>query len=241
MLYLWYAESEVANSSGSGLETESSSRAMHILCYLGSGLAYVPYTSQPSSMQILRARQGFREKLKKIQSIWSHGVTDDQSAAVVCSAALFEELTNDLSGAVEILDQMFSSVLPGYFHDLHSWILLLIFHAKCYRYTNNFSYRQGSCMHWICIYPNVRLCWAIVNFSGRRSQSHQLEILFNYYVRMLQRHQDDLTLPKLWKPISEGLQLYPLSPELYRALIDICNHRMTSHKLRMMFDDYSRK
>lgn len=188
LLYLWYAESEVANSSGSGLETESSSRAMHILCYLGSGLAYVPYNSQPSSMQILRARQGFREKLKKIQSIWSHGVTDDQSAALVCSAALFEELTNDLSGAVEILEHMFSSVLPG-----------------------------------------------------RRSQSHQLEILFNYYVRMLQRHQDDLTLSKLWKPISEGMQLYPLSPELYRALIDICNHRMTSHKLRMMFDDYSRK
>ncbi|KAH0927048.1 hypothetical protein HID58_019304 [Brassica napus] len=188
LLYLWYAESEVANSSGSSLETESSSRAMHILCYLGSGLAYVPYSSQPSSMQILRARQGFREKLKKIQSLWSHGVTDDQSAALVCSAAVFEELTNDLSGAVEILEHMFSSVLPG-----------------------------------------------------RRSQSHQLEILFNYYVRMLQRHQDDLTLSKLWNPISEGMQLYPLSPELYQALIDICNHRMTSHRLRMMFDDYSRK
>ncbi|KAF2548786.1 hypothetical protein F2Q70_00023217 [Brassica cretica] len=188
LLYLWYAESEVANSSGGGLETESSSRAMHILCYLGSGLAYVPYTSQPSSMQILRARQGFREKLKKIQSIWSHGVTDDQSVALVCSAALFEELTNDLSGTVEILEHMFSSVLPG-----------------------------------------------------RRSQSHQLEILFNYYVRMLQRHQDDVTLSKLWKPISDGMQLYPFNPELYRALVDICNHRMTSHKLRMMFDDYSRK
>ncbi|KAG2271674.1 hypothetical protein Bca52824_066229 [Brassica carinata] len=188
LLYLWYAESEIANSSGSGLETESSSRAMHILCYLGSGLAYVPYTSQPSSMQILRARQGFREKLKKIQSIWSHGVTDDQSAALVCSAALFEELTNDLSGTVEILEHMFSYVLPG-----------------------------------------------------RRSQSHQLEILFNYYVRVLQRHQDDLTLSKLWKPIADGMQLYPFNPELYRALVDICNHRMTSHKLRMMFDDYSRK
>lgn len=81
----------------------------------------------------------------------------------------------------------------------------------------------------------------IVNILGRRSQSHQLEILFNYYVRMLQRHQDDLTLSKLWNPISEGMQLYPLSPELYQALIDICNHRMTSHRLRMMFDDYSRK
>ncbi|KAL0743413.1 hypothetical protein Bca4012_084926 [Brassica carinata] len=188
LLYLWYAESEVANSSSSGLVTESSSRAMHILSYLGSGLAYVPYTSQPSSMQILRARQGFREKLKLIQSTWSHGVTDDQSEALVCSAALFEELTNDFPGAVEILEHMFSSVLPG-----------------------------------------------------RRSQSHQLEILFNHYVRMLQRHQDDLTLSTLWKPISEGLQLYPLSPELYRALIDICNHRMTSHRLRMVFDDYSRK
>ncbi|CAH2053448.1 unnamed protein product [Thlaspi arvense] len=188
LLYLWYAESEVANSSGSGGESESSSRAMHILCYLGSGLAYIPYTSQPSSVQILRARQGFREMLKKIQSTWSRGVTDDQSAALVCSAALFEELTNDIPGAVEILEHMFSSVLPG-----------------------------------------------------RKSQSHQLELLFNYYLRMLQRHQDGLTLSNLWKPITEGLQLYPLSPELYEALVDICNHRMTSHRLRMMFDDYSRK
>ncbi|EOA29757.1 hypothetical protein CARUB_v10012846mg [Capsella rubella] len=188
LLCLWYAESEIANSSLRAKDTESSSRAMHILCYLGSGLAYVPYTSQSSSMQILRARQGFREKLKKIQSAWSHGVTDDQSAALVSSAALFEELTNDLSAAVEILEHMFSSVLPG-----------------------------------------------------RKSQSHQLELLFNYYVRMLQRHQDDLTLSQLWKPISEGLQQYPLNPELYRALVDICNRRMTSHRLRMMFDDYSRK
>ncbi|XP_010487670.1 PREDICTED: protein NRDE2 homolog isoform X2 [Camelina sativa] len=187
LLCLWYAESEIANSSSRDRDTESSSRALHILCYLGSGLAYTPYTSQSSSMQILRARQGFKEKLKKIQSAWSHGVTDDQSAALVCSVALFEELTNDLPGAVEILEHMFSSVLPG-----------------------------------------------------RKSQSHQLELLLNYYVRMLQRHQDDLTLSQIWKPISEGLQLYPLSPELYRALVDICNHRMTSHRLRMMFDDYSR-
>ncbi|CAN8258973.1 unnamed protein product [Cochlearia groenlandica] len=188
LLYLWYAESEVAKSSGTGRETESLSRAMHNLCYLGSDVAYIPYISQPSSVQVLRARQGFRDKLKKIQSTWSHGVTDDQSAALICSAALFEELTNDLPGAVEILEHMFSSVLPG-----------------------------------------------------RKSQSHQLELLFNFYVRMLQRHQDGLTLPKLWKPISEGLQLYPLSPELYGALVDICNHRMTSHRLRMLFDDHSRK
>lgn len=174
LLYLWYAESEVANSSGSGLETESSSRAMHILCYLGSGLAYVPYTSQPSSMQILRARQGFREKLKKIQSIWSHGVTDDQSAALVCSAALFEELTNDLSGTVEILEHMFSSVLPGYFPDLHSWFLLLISMLSirdCIRnffvVQINFSYRQGSCMHCL-LYPIVRLCCGYCEFSRKK-------------------------------------------------------------------------
>lgn len=121
--------------------------------------------------------------------------------------------------------QFCSSRLFTYFHDQYSWVHLL------------FSI-------WISLksmYPLYIWIWAIVNFSGRKSQSHQLELLFNYYVRMLQRHQDDLTLSQLWKPISEGLQLYPLNPELYRALVDICNHRMTSHKLRMMFDDYSRK
>lgn len=94
---------------------------------------------------------------------------------------------------------------------------------------------------YLYLYPILRFCLAVVNFPGRKSQSHQLELLFNFYVRMLQRHQDDLTLSKLWKPVSEGLQLYPLNPELYGALVDICSHRMTSHRLRLMFDDYSRK
>lgn len=160
LLYLWYAEAEVANSSDSGRETESSSRGMHILCYLGGGLAYIPYTSQPSSMQILRARQGFREKLKKIQSTWSHGVADDQSVALVCSAALFEELTNDLLGATEILDHMLSSVLPGYFYDLCSWLLLLISMlvymtaSEIFLYKNKFLIKtriMHSLFIWFCI------------------------------------------------------------------------------------------
>ncbi|XP_010551127.1 PREDICTED: protein NRDE2 homolog isoform X2 [Tarenaya hassleriana] len=188
LLYLWYAESEVANSSGKIQEKESSSRAIHILCCVGSDRTYSPYNCQPSSVQLLRARQGFKEKLKKIQSTWAHGIIDDQSAATVCSAALFEEMTNGFSGAVEILDEAFSAVLPG-----------------------------------------------------RKSQSHHLELLISYYVRMVHRYQDHLSFSKLLTPISEGLQLYPLNPELYRALVEICHHRMTSHKLRMMFDDYSRK
>jgi hypothetical protein len=93
-------------------------------------------------MQILRARQGFREKLKKIQSTWSHGVTDDQSAALVCSAALFEELTNDLPGALEILEHMFSSVLPGY-------LLISMISILGFTYYFPYEFLLKACIHCI--------------------------------------------------------------------------------------------
>ena len=41
------------------------------------------------------------------------GVIDDQSISLVCSAALFEELTSGWRAGIEVLDQAFSMVLPG--------------------------------------------------------------------------------------------------------------------------------
>lgn len=111
LLYFWYAEVELANSPSES--SDSSSRAKHILSCLGSGTRYSPFTGQPSSMQQLRARQGFKDLIKTLSSKWSRGMIDDHSAALICSAALFEELSTGLASALEILEHSFTMVLPG--------------------------------------------------------------------------------------------------------------------------------
>lgn len=102
---------ELANSSDSN--SESGLRAIHILYCFGSGVKYIPFTCQPSSLQQLRARQGFKERIRMIRSIGAHIVTDDRCTALICSAALFEELTAGWTAASEVFDQAFSMVLPG--------------------------------------------------------------------------------------------------------------------------------
>ena len=111
LLYFWYAETELADDPCKG--HESSFRAMHILSCLGSGETYVPFKGQPSSLQLLRAHQGFKEKIRAVRSAWIRGVIDDQSVSVVCSAALFEELTSGWMAGIQVLDQAFAMVLPG--------------------------------------------------------------------------------------------------------------------------------
>ncbi|CAA0818108.1 Unknown protein [Striga hermonthica] len=110
LLYLWYAEVELANNPSEN--SESSVRAMHILSCFGSGSTYTPFKGQPSSLQKLRARQGFKDRIKALSSTWVRGAIDDSSAALICSAALFEELTHGWASALEILETSFTMVLP---------------------------------------------------------------------------------------------------------------------------------
>ncbi|XP_029129968.1 protein NRDE2 homolog isoform X2 [Cajanus cajan] len=111
LLYFWYAEVEIANNSSD--DRESSSRAIHILSCLGSGTKYNPFKSQASSLLLLRAHQGFKEKLRTVWSSWVRGIINDQSVALICSAALFEELTTGWDAGIEVLNQAFTMVLPG--------------------------------------------------------------------------------------------------------------------------------
>lgn len=184
LLYLWYAEVELSGNH----DQESLLRTMHILCCLGSGVAYSSFKCQPSQMQLLRARQGFRERLRMVNSAWSRGSVNDESVALVCSAALFEELTSGWATGIEVLDQALSMVLPE-----------------------------------------------------RRSNSYQLECLFNYYLKMLQRHHGQLGLSKIWDSILHGLQTYPYSPELFSALVEISHLYTSPNKLRWTFDELCHK
>ncbi|XP_004299491.1 PREDICTED: protein NRDE2 homolog [Fragaria vesca subsp. vesca] len=186
LLYFWYAEVELANNHGN--RSESSFRAMHILSCLGSGVSYSPFKCQPSNLQLLRARQGFKERIRTVQMSWVRGAIDDQSAALISCAALLEELTSGWASGIEVLDQAFAMVLPD-----------------------------------------------------RRSHSHQLEFMFNFYMKMLWRHHGQSSLSKCWESILQGLRIYPFSPELYSDLIEVGHFYTTSNKLRWVFDDYCQK
>lgn len=76
-------------------------------------MTYSPFKCHPSSLQILRARQGFKEKVNTLRSKWARGFIDDQSVALVCAAALFEELTAGWVAGIEIIDHVFTMALPG--------------------------------------------------------------------------------------------------------------------------------
>ncbi|XP_059304222.1 uncharacterized protein LOC132056159 isoform X2 [Lycium ferocissimum] len=189
LLYLWYAEVELANGThGSSGSAESSLRAMHILSCLGSGTKYSPYKCKPSSLQQLKARQGFKEQVNILRSSWTRGLIDDHSVALICSAALFEEITIGWTEGVQILEQAFTMVLPG-----------------------------------------------------RRRHSHHLECLFNFYTRMLCRHHQEMKLSKLWEYIVKGLDMYPCSPNLYNALVEIGHLYVSPNKLRWIFDENLQK
>lgn len=111
LLYFWYADMELSNYNDDN--PESCSRAMHILSCLGSGVAYIPYRSPPSAPQLLRSRQGFKDHIRNLRSTWARGVIHDSSIALICSAALFEEVTTGRDEALEVFNHAFSTVFPG--------------------------------------------------------------------------------------------------------------------------------
>lgn len=112
LIYFWYAEMEMATSALGSISELSKQRAVHILSCLGSNVKYTPFKSQTSSLQILRARLGFKEQIKGLRSAWSHGDIKEHSVAFICSASLFELLTTDWSTGVEVIEEAFSMVLP---------------------------------------------------------------------------------------------------------------------------------
>lgn len=113
LLYFWYAEMEmeICRSSGS---SESEQHAIHILSCLGGNTNYTPFKCQPSGLQILRARQGFKEQCKVLRSAWVRGNIKEYSVAFICAASLFEALTTGLDSGIEVMEEAFSMALPGH-------------------------------------------------------------------------------------------------------------------------------
>lgn len=96
-------------------------------------------------------------------------------------------------------------------------------------------------LHVICLFGLLFITYYCYPCAERRKQSYQLENLFNYYVKMLRRHHKQLSQMKVRESISQGLQSYPLNPELYSAFLEISYIYSVPSKLRWTFDDYCQK
>nr|XP_010917280.1 protein NRDE2 homolog isoform X1 [Elaeis guineensis] len=112
LLYFWYAEMEVAASTSCSNSELSLQRAVHILSCLGGNMKYTPFKCQTSGLQLLRARQGFKEQIKSLLSAWARGDIKEHSVAYICSASLFEALTTGWSAGIEVIEQAFAMALP---------------------------------------------------------------------------------------------------------------------------------
>lgn len=96
-----------------------------------------------------------------------------------------------------------------------------------------------------CMHHKIQYCWfgylsylfECLQHAERRSISYQLEFLFNYYIRILRRHQRQSSLLKVWESISQGLQIYPFSPELLKGVVEVGHFHTTSNRLRRILDD----
>lgn len=113
---------------------------------------------------------------------------------------------------------------------------MLSFGLLCRIILSSTQYRSSLLQH------NCILCYLSHQFESlfpaeRRSHSYQLEFLFNYYIRMLQRHQKQSGLMKVWESVSQGLQLYPYSPELLKGVVEVGHFHTTSNKLRRILDE----
>ncbi|KAJ6340463.1 hypothetical protein OIU77_008259 [Salix suchowensis] len=179
LLYFWYAETELAN--GSGNNQESPSRALHILSCLGNGVAYKPFESKPSSLQLLRAHQGFKDRLNIVRSAWVRGVVDDQSLALTCSAALFEELTTGWAAGITVLDEAFTMVLPD--RRCHSYQLEFLFNYSALLEISHL-YTTPNKVRWMFDdyfqkKPSVILWLFTLSFEmSRGSSQHRIHGLF---------------------------------------------------------------
>lgn len=75
----------------------------------------------------------------------------------------------------------------------------------------------------------------------RRRNSSHLEHLFNFYMRMLCRHHQEMKLSKFWESMVKGLNIYPCSPNVYNALVEIGHLYVSPNKLRWIFDENFQK
>lgn len=112
ILYLWYAEMEITVSTSRN-NSDSMHRAVYILSCLGSNLKYSTFVGPISRLQVLKARQGFKEQMRSLRSAFACGGIKEESVALICSASLFESMTMGCSSGLEVIEETFPMALSG--------------------------------------------------------------------------------------------------------------------------------
>ena len=189
ILYLSYAEAELANHSSIGSDTgvsskESKQRAIYILSCLGSGGKYSAYLSehQVSSTQLLKAHRGFEEQLRKLRSLWAYGDIKELSTSLVAATALFEDLASGWEVLDRVFEYAFSMTFPGRRHQSRQLELLYL------RYIQMLQKHKGSlkpAQTWDIIvqslnqYPwNAEMCTSLICTSSLPAFTSKSRLLF---------------------------------------------------------------
>ncbi|XP_015689394.2 nuclear exosome regulator NRDE2 [Oryza brachyantha] len=117
ILYFWYAEMELAISTSRN-NSDSLDRAIHILSCLGNKVKYTSFDGSVSRPQVLKARQGFKEQIRSLRSLFASNAMKEESVALICSASLFESMTSGYASGLEVIEETFSMALSESNHSL---------------------------------------------------------------------------------------------------------------------------
>ncbi|KAE8796777.1 hypothetical protein D1007_28069 [Hordeum vulgare] len=184
ILYFWYAEMEVSVSTSRN-NSDSVHRAIYILSCLGSNVKYSSFGGPISRPLVLRARQGFKEQIRSLQSAFACGCLKEESIALICSASLFESMTSGYSSGLEVIEEAYS-------------------------------------------------------FS---ESNHTLEFeeLWMYYIKLLQKNLNQLSLSRVWPSILKGVHTYPYNPKSYASMLTLSCLYSVPNNLRLTLDKCSQR
>lgn len=237
LLFFWYAEVELANSFGDS--SESVARAVHILSCLGCGIKYSSFKCKPSSLQQLRALQGFKERIRMLHATWIRGVVDDNSIALICSAALFEELTTNCDAAIEVLNQAFSMVLPERRSQTCRLEFLFNFYLRMLRKHHSQSKLSkvwDSVVQGLQLYPfSSKLYKAFVEIGHLHTSPNKLRWMIDEYFQ--KKPSVTLCLFALSFEVSKGSSHHRVHGLFERALADkMLRHSVLLWRLYLSYE-----
>ena len=73
------------------------------------------------------------------------------------------------------------------------------------------------------------------------SHKSEFEDLWVYYIKLLQKNLNQLSLSRVWPSISQGVHKYPYNPKLYSAMLIASSLYSVSNNLRLTLDKCSQR
>ena len=73
------------------------------------------------------------------------------------------------------------------------------------------------------------------------SHKSEFEDLWVYYIKLLQKNLNQLSLSRVWPSVSQGVQKYPYNPKSYSAMLILSSLYSVSNNLRLTLDKCSQR